>query len=118
MSCHSCFNTNDVAKIRTYFELTKRKANYFAILFYYLVSGYLLIHSAAMGTMAFAAEGLAAMTAEVAVVGMAAVAPNGKGYVGYEQRIADVIKGENAEYYIVNSTDSDQTCQIKHGIKG
>ena len=58
------------------------------------------------------------MTAEVAVVGMAAVAPNSKGYVGYEQRITDVIKGEYAEYYIVNSTDSDQTSQIKHGIKG
>ena len=71
-----------------------------------------------MGTMAFAAEGLAAMTAEVAVMWMAAVAPNGKGYIGNEQRIADVIKGEDAEYYIVNSTDSDQTCQIKHGIKG
>jgi len=71
-----------------------------------------------MRAMALATEGLAAMTAEVAVMWMAAVAPNGKGYVGYKQRIADVIKGEDAEYYIVNSTDGDQTSQIKHSIKG
>lgn len=71
-----------------------------------------------MGAMAFGAEGLAAMTAEVAVVGMATIAPDGKGYVGNEQQIANIIKGEDAEYYIVNSTDSYQACQVQHSIEG
>ena len=49
------------------------------------------------------------VAAVVAVVGMALVAPEGKGDVSHEQDVADIVEGEDGEDHIDDGTDGSKT---------
>lgn len=61
-----------------------------------------------MGTGTFLFQFSTTMATAVAIVGMALIAPDGKGNVGYEQEVANVVEGEDAEDHIDDGTNGSK----------
>ena len=61
-----------------------------------------------MGAGTFLTKFGTTVAAAVAVVGMALIAPDGKGNVGYEQKVANVVEGEDAEDHIDDGTNGSK----------
>ena len=71
-----------------------------------------------MGAGAFLLHLTTTLATTIAVVWVALVTPDGKGDVGYQQEITNVIECEDAEHHIDDGTNGSKTGEIKQGIKG
>jgi hypothetical protein len=68
----------------------------------------LCIDSATMWAGTFLTQFGTTVATAIAVVGMALVAPKGKGNVGHEEEVADIVEGEDGEDHIDDSTDGSK----------
>ncbi len=76
------------------------------------------IHCSAVGALAFLLQLGTTPTTMVAVVGMTLITPDGKGDVGYQKKITDIVEGKDAEHHIDDGTDGSKAREIKQRIDG
>lgn len=56
------------------------------------------------------------MSTGIGIVRMEEIALQGVAQIGYEQQIANIVKGEDAKHDVVDGTDGCQSGQVEHGI--
>ena len=81
------------------------------------VQSSLCIHSTAVGTPAFVLQFGTTLATMIVIVGMALITTDGKGDVGYQKEITNIVKSEDAEHHIDDGTDGSKTREVKQGIE-